>query len=119
MDEAELEEQSLRLWDTFLAQSGDEFEFRLARTARAILRDGEENTFSEQAMDTLVQHLALFIGTRLSRYNDEQGRMPHAMTVRIKVAVNASATNWDAEPDIVINADDDIGSPPLKNNKEN
>jgi hypothetical protein len=104
---AETERQQLEMWQSFYAQPGDEFEFRLARSPSAIERDGTATTFSEAAMDALIQHLMVYIGTRLTRYYEANEVMPQTMTVRIKVATDATVTDWGAAgPDIVINAAD-------------
>jgi hypothetical protein len=103
------DEQKLEIWNQFLDQSGDEFEFRLARTPGAIIRDGEEYGFSEKAMNVLMDHLMIFIGTRMTRYNDEHKRMPQAMTVRVKVNTdNTFAEDWHDTADITVESNDTV-----------
>jgi hypothetical protein len=103
----EAERQQLELWQSFYTQPGDEFEFRIARTPDAIERDGTTKTFSEAAMDALMQHVMVYIGTRLTRYFETNKVMPQSLTVRIKVVTDSALADWsEFEPDIVINARD-------------
>jgi hypothetical protein len=107
-DSPELDREQLELWRSFFERPGDEFEFRLGRTVHARDRDGDSATFSEDAMDALMHHLMLYIGTRMSRFFQDNDKMPQTMIVRIRVALDSALSDWDGEaPDIVIHARDE------------
>ena len=101
------EEDQLALWDTFVKQPGDEFEFRIARSPDAIIRDTADKTFSQDAIDALMQHVLMYVGTRLTRHYEANSTMPQSMTVRIKVALDTGMEDWSEDDAMIISARDE------------
>lgn len=87
-------------WTQFQNMPGNEFTFKLGRTPNSISRDGDDKFFSADAMNTLFDHIATYVGSRLVRYHERYGRAPAAMTVRIRVAL-------DLDPDAFVEEGDD------------
>lgn len=84
-------------WFSFLAKPGNEFAFRIGRTAGAIQREGSGVTFSREAMDAMFKHVMIYVGSRLTRYHNEHGSFPQAMTVRVRVALDDTAEDFEEE----------------------
>lgn len=83
------------IWDTYQRHPGSEFLFRFGRNQRVWAEQGSGRTFSREMFDAMARALMLFVGSRLNRYHNEHGAYPQAITVRLRVAMDAEADDFN------------------------
>lgn len=80
---------SEQMYEKMMKIDGPNMEFVIGRGIEAQDRDGLSKTISQEAFDTLMQQIRVWIGTRVMRYDDQSGVMPQTVTVNISVDVEA------------------------------
>lgn len=73
-------------YDAMIAIDGPALTLEVERSPEKVITE-PGRTFSEAALDTLIDELQMFIGSRLVRALD-QAQMPKRLTVRVHVRID-------------------------------